>query len=203
VNSNNDIALTSVYQGTPDFDPGPDAVSTPTVIDVIDAYLLNLSNNGDFKNVSTFNNANNGSIMIIEAIDNDLNNNSTYLAGGFYGTVDIDPSMTTTALNSVQANLGDAFVVKYNSSILSLSEIKDLLDITIYPNPTAAIINIVQKNHSNLKIDLINGNGIIIASQVSNKEKTIINLSEQASGAVYIKATNNYGSKITKVITGK
>ena len=106
------IYLTGAFAGTVDFDPsstGYTALSSPSSNNI---YLLKLDSDGNFGWVKGFGSsaANDESRAIaLDAAGN------IHIAGAYAGTVDFDPSATTTSTLTAVGGL-DCFVAKYDAS---------------------------------------------------------------------------------------
>lgn len=78
----------------------------------VNGFLLKLTPSGDFVWVKTFDSPNNS---VVESIDLDTTGNF-YVAGRYDGTVDLDPSTTTTQNSPATAGSYDQFLVKLTSA---------------------------------------------------------------------------------------
>jgi hypothetical protein len=87
------IYVSGYFSGDVDFDPGPEEVIISS--SVSKAFLLKLSNNGDFKWIKTFGN----SVVTGMQIETDDSNNIV-LCGAFKDSIDMDPDTSTFMLYS-------------------------------------------------------------------------------------------------------
>ena len=106
------VYVTGLYQGTPDFDPGPGVhYAVPSVAPGI--YILKLDPNGNFVWVATLPNA----TLVCSgwglALDNSGN---VYCTGQFVGTVDFDPGPGVFNLSAPSGSVNNAFLWKLNAA---------------------------------------------------------------------------------------
>jgi len=111
--SNGDVVVCGSFRGTVDFDPGS-GVASRTSSGGKDIFICKLDSNGNFKWVNTY--GSNSSSALNEraySMITDGNDNIIF-CGGFTGTVDFDPSLSTSNLTS--NGIEDAYVSKIDSS---------------------------------------------------------------------------------------
>lgn len=84
--------------------------------------------------------------------------------------------------------------------ITSQKELQQESLITVFPNPTTQIINILNPSSSELKLQVIGVNGNIIKSLNINTITTAIDLTELSSGVYFIKAQSNNATQWNRVI---
>lgn len=109
VDSLGNIILAGTYVQL-DFDPGV-GDQTMTATGNSDGFILKLDANGDFVWVKTLQGTSNkriGDIVLDE-------NNNIYTTGRYQGSIDLDPSSSTTDIRTTMGNF-DSFVAKYDSS---------------------------------------------------------------------------------------
>jgi hypothetical protein len=76
----------------------------------------------------------------------------------------------------------------------------ELSEIDIFPNPTNDFVFIKNKANESLGINIYNLNGILLNSEVSNKEITRISLETLGSGVYFLKIVNDKTAKTFKII---
>jgi gliding motility-associated-like protein len=117
VDANDNIYLTGIYTGTVDFDPGSGTSNMTSTIDG-NTFNICLSNSNILQWVNSF--ASNGVIPI----ETTIKNNILYLTGGFGGTCDFDPGVSTYNLSAI-ASANDIYIVRLglNGSFISAHEL--------------------------------------------------------------------------------
>ncbi len=112
---NNSILVSGFFMGTVDFNPSSTAVNSVTAFNG-DGFLLSLSEEGNFDWVKQFR-CNGGVFLSGLEVDNA---NNIFLSGIFLGSVDLNPSTSTTTIitsNSVSGGaISSAFLAKYSST---------------------------------------------------------------------------------------
>jgi gliding motility-associated-like protein len=116
---NSDLIIVGFFQGTVDFDPGPDVFNITA--SSVSHFILKLSNNGDFIWAKSL------QVSGLELVDVDESNN-IIVAGAFGGTVDFDPGPATFMATTNIAIQSDMFVVKLdnNGIFIWMKQIKNL-----------------------------------------------------------------------------
>ncbi|WP_395052764.1 T9SS type A sorting domain-containing protein [Flavobacterium sp.] len=71
--------------------------------------------------------------------------------------------------------------------------------ITIHPNPTNSIINIISKN-TITSIELYDVQGRLLETSIENKSSTTIDISSKQNGIYFLKITSEKGSSVEKII---
>lgn len=114
--STGDIVVTGYFRDAVDFDAGP-GTTTLTSNGNIDAFVLQVSNNGIFDWAHHFGatNSDYGNDVVINSM------NDIFLIGEFYDIVDFNPGAITTNLSS--NGVGDAFIVKLGCSSAGIATI--------------------------------------------------------------------------------
>ncbi len=109
LDNNGNIIISGIFNNTVDFDPNV-GVFNLTSLGQGDAFILKLSNNGNFLWAKSI--GGNGSDVAL-GLDSDLYGN-IIITGTYTGTVDFDPS--TSVFNQTSNGLLDAFILKLNTS---------------------------------------------------------------------------------------
>jgi len=102
------VHVAGEYTGNADFDPSSAVFTISTTVN--NSFVLKLQANGTFVWAKAFTGGNNEILGI--AVDA---SSRVYVTGGWTGTVDFNPSTTTTNLTSKNSN-SDAFVVKLTAA---------------------------------------------------------------------------------------
>ncbi len=109
VDTNSDVIVVGNFTGTMDFDPGTGVDSYTSTAASWDTFISKYSSGGTYLWTKVLM----GDQLISGSVDVDTSNN-IYVAGGFRGTVDFDPSVTT---NNIAASASsDMYVIKLTSS---------------------------------------------------------------------------------------
>lgn len=116
VNSIGEVFIGGMFWGTMDVDPGPGVVS---ITGTIDGFILKLDATGNYSNVYQVGSS---GPDYIRDIDFDPNGN-IYAVGSFLGTVDFDPSPSSSTLTSIG---NDAFALKLKPN-MTFSWVKGFL----------------------------------------------------------------------------
>ncbi|MEY3443228.1 MAG: hypothetical protein RLZZ519_1509 [Bacteroidota bacterium] len=111
LDSSNNLLVVGTFTGTIDFDPGA-GFANLTAQGGKDMFLLKLTSGGNFLFVQPINSGA-GSNEIPQAMELDAQGNIV-VTGWFDGSVDADPGIGTTLLNSV--GNGDIFIAKYDGN---------------------------------------------------------------------------------------
>jgi len=129
------------FEGTADFNPdaAEEFLLTKQSVNVTDAYMLQLDNQGMFRNAYQF-----GGVGFIDThqlgVDND---NNVYLSAQFEASVDINPlpqqAETVSALD-----FRDNYLIKMEMGVLGVPSIPNQ-SIAIYPNPATETLNVQGK----------------------------------------------------------
>jgi hypothetical protein len=109
VDSSGNVYFTGSYAGTVDFDPGP-GVDNHTALGDTDAFLVKLDSSGNFIYAKTW-----GGPSLEAAISVAVSAaGSVYVAGFFYGTVDLDPGPGASS-HTASGNFPDVYLSKFDS----------------------------------------------------------------------------------------
>ncbi|MCB0736749.1 MAG: T9SS type A sorting domain-containing protein, partial [Bacteroidetes bacterium] len=107
--SKEQIYISGAFQNTTDFDPGSATVNRKSA-GADDGFVVKLDSAGNFKWVNSFGAGNNN---VDQAHAVHVINNRVYVAGGFGGSVDFDPSSSDSTLIAQFPN--DIFLVVYDT----------------------------------------------------------------------------------------
>ncbi len=109
VDTNSDVIVVGNFTGTMDFDPGTGVDSYTSTAASWDTFISKYSSGGTYLWTKVLM----GDQLISGSVDVDTSNN-IYVAGGFRGTVDFDPTVTTN--NIAASGSSDMYVLKLTSS---------------------------------------------------------------------------------------
>jgi hypothetical protein len=112
-------------------------------------------------------------------------------------------TLTSSDLNTVKAFLnGDPCSIKVNSySTVGLNNItEDASLLSVFPNPTNDVFQIVSKADATAEIRDLNGKRILSPLKVLANQTTTIDVSQLAKGIYMLKVFNNNFSKYEKVV---
>ncbi len=125
--------------------------------------------------------------------------NDIYLTGSFQNTVDFDPNIGITNLTAI--GFRDIYIAKLTPIQLSTTEI-NISNISVYPNPTTAIINIDLINvYSDVHVNIINSEGKLIQQHQLINGPNIHCEIEGSNGIYFLEIIcNKAKSVIVKVI---
>lgn len=170
--------VTSFFEGTQDFDPGPSNY-TITAIDH-DIYVTKYSSSGSFLWVRTMG----GSLEDMPqgiCLDNIGN---IYLTGHFNGTCDFDPTPTSSNITSV--GFEDAFTLKLSSAVSIEESLITANENHPFPNPGSNSINFNFSEENNIrKVVILNVTGQIVLEQNCAAAINRIDVSDLSNG-IYI-----------------
>lgn len=186
------------FYGTVDFDPGPGTYSITSRPSRIDIFMLKLNASGDFAWATdiapTSDPYNSGQQAI--AVDESGN---IYAAGLYFGTTDFDPG--TGEYNLIPSGASDIFVLKLGPSSAGTSEYTKISDISIFPNPAAAEINILfSKIQKDIVVKLIDINGKTIQTTNFSGNQLVINQGEIPDGIYFLQITDGINTIETRKI---
>jgi hypothetical protein len=71
--------------------------------------------------------------------------------------------------------------------------------ISVYPNPTASIINI-KSDYTIKSVELYDVQGRVLQSKLENENASILDISNQTTGIYFVKITSEKGSKVEKIV---
>lgn len=178
IDANGDIFLTGYYQGTVDFDPGV-GVSEFTSEGSYDVYVMKLNSSGDLIWVKTL-----GGTSVDTGNSIYADSEGVYVTGRFQGTMDFDPSTSTTfeltpsglvdmfilkldingnfgwakSFGATGANIGEAIVVDASHNIYTLARFNGVIDF----DPSAAVSNLTAFGSTDAVILKLDNNGNFI-----------------------------------------
>ena len=122
--------------------------------------------------------------------------NNTYIAGSFYSpTVLFGTSTLTNADNTT--NTEDIFVAKLSGTV-GINEYNNSTNISLFPNPASD--NIIVKAPKNAVIEILNIEGQTVLQQISQQEKTNINISNLAKGIYILKLNSNNKIEVARFV---
>lgn len=152
------INLAGEQRNVIDCDPGPAVVNT-TLYGSGDIFLAKLDTSGVYKWCTSLGGTSNETLY-----DHSVYQSKIYATGYFQGTVDFDPSPTTTNNLSVFGGNNNAYIVNvYDNVVTSISTDESFNAMSAYPNPSPGKVNIQTKEEmNNASIKLFNFCGEIV-----------------------------------------
>lgn len=183
IDHSNRICLTGYFYGICDFDTGAGTDSL-TTNGGFDFFLSMLDLNGN-----TLYSFNIGGIGYDEAWSITCDNSdNVFLGGHFGGTVDFDAT-TSSDIHSSNGN-EDFFVLKFNPSAASISEIKSSDNLLIYPNPATnqlTVESVGSQQHAVSRIEITDALGRKLFSIAKPLPTSTIQLQTFSAGIYFIK----------------
>lgn len=183
------IFTSGYYSNVCDFDPGAGSYTLTTApISIPDGFLTKLDASGNFVWAAKFGAS---SYDFVNGIANDAAGD-IYMTGQFVGTVDFDPGAGVSNLASPNASIGNAFIVKLGSSIITgVNDNKDFNNsVGVYPNPFSTQINfeVKENNGKETTVVIYNSIGQIVKTEKSSTDKIIIQRDNLPTGVYFYKA---------------
>jgi hypothetical protein len=135
---------------------------------------------------------------------NDLNGEPSYLHDTFMQTYTEIPQNSSINYSfavdaSTTSNAANRFEIVFNNPNLDLNN-NELLDFTLYPNPSNGNFNIILPNNFlNTKMEIFNALGQNICTKsLKNKESNTINIENILNTGIYFVKLSQEGKEITK-----
>lgn len=187
-----------------DFDPSPNqaAISTNS-LSYTNAFIAKYDSSGNYKWVmGILGKGYNGRPEYLEVhgrLSFELDSNNIYLAGTYLDTLDMDPSVNSSYIGSLNSSR-DFFVAKYKrlesiscGSVITTSAYEhntSLTDAEIYPNPFENILTVKTKSKiKTIEIHNLLGERLLLFEEQKNTE-TQLNLNALEKGVYLIKITS-------------
>ncbi len=162
------------FYNTVDFNPNAGTVSYTATGTYPDAYIQQLDTSGNYVWSATF-----GDVQRDEAYGVHADGlENIYITGRYNGTVDFDPGPNTVNLTATTGTVGDVFVQKLTSIVISAEENK-VHEFMLYPNPASTSIGIqsmVNNQWSLVSIYNTQGQLVLTTSNINNQTLNIENL---------------------------
>ena len=114
-------------------------------------------------------------------------------------------SINTNDFKTYKALLnGKAANVELKSSALGLSSLKASENaVSIYPNPTSGLLNIVANEKSTVEITDLTGKQMMFVTSLNANEKQEINISDFSNGIYIVKVYNENFNSIERIVVNK
>jgi hypothetical protein len=177
--------ITGIIQGITDFDPGVGMYKLKLTGNR-NLFILKLNVSGNFvwaKTLEISSGIAEGYALALDKAEN------LYCTGHFTGTADFDTDSGIFNLNAI--GLDDIFIYKMNKNASPTSDIKDnpfTNTVTIYPNPTNGLFNILLSNPTDkILIEVYNTLGALIYKHASSYKNYTIDLSNHTNGLYIVK----------------
>ncbi len=158
IDANGNVVSAGQFWNTVDLNPG-DGESSFTTVDVIDLYILTLTNDGEFINANQI-----GGIGTEYYPHITMDSaGSLYVGGTFTGDCDFDPSDEDQILDATGSY--DAFIVQMVSQTLGINDLPSNLQAQISPNPTTGVLSVSREK----------GNGAVLVTVYDELGRTVKN----------------------------
>ena len=159
ITSTSDVVVAGHFYGTADFDPHPNNTAEITSADGPDLFITALNSNGDHLWVDHFPGTED---QVAHKLLVDQSNN-LILAGGFEGTVDFDSGGGMEERTSVGSL--DGFVLRLSTLTVGVESRENELGITIYPNPSTDLLNLVLPQELLTTIEIFDVTGSLVFTE--------------------------------------
>lgn len=191
LSSSNDIYITGGFQGVTDFNPSLVNEFIDSTGGNTDAFILKISNNGDFLWQKSLKG---GQGELGHSISTDMND-GVYLAGEFY--LDCDFGGGIGALNSQGES--DMFLMKIGAtaSVIDVGVFNS--SVRAFPNPTSGELIIRFDKNIDSELSIYDQLGQLLESKQISGLNTMIDLTNYATGIYTLHILNNEGSGIIKI----
>ncbi len=128
---------------------------------------------------------------------------------GYYGIL-YQGSATFVNLNTNETLLSDNGSEEFSTKTIDFcvegntteTEIQNVSEISIFPNPTSGMLNIATENKIG-KVEIINGLGEIVISRKISDNNANIDMSNLSNGMYFVRISGNNNVQIMKVILEK
>ena len=194
LDSNRNLFSTGYFDGTVDFDPSPtvEYFLTKESANAMDAFLLKLSNDGNFESAFQFGGADfiDTHRIGVDGADN------IYLSAHFQLEIDINPEPGNSEL-IVAEDLRDNYLIKVSSGILG-TPIFNKGNLAFYPNPAKSVVFILSnENIVGMDFSIFNIIGQQLKTGFLSSDKSI-DIEDLKSGIYFIKIGTNNSIKLIK-----
>tara|TARA_R100000426_G_C4766232_1_gene89125 strand:- start:5 stop:631 length:627 start_codon:yes stop_codon:yes gene_type:complete len=194
LDSNGNLFSTGYFDGTVDFDPSPtvEYFLTKESANAMDAFLLKLSNDGNFESAFQFGGADfiDTHRIGVDGADN------IYLSAHFQLEIDINPEPGNSEL-IVAEDLRDNYLIKVSSGILG-TPIFNKGNLAFYPNPAKSVVFILSnENIVGMDFSIFNIIGQQLKTGFLSSDKSI-DIEDLKSGIYFIKIGTNNSIKLIK-----
>ncbi|MCW5924314.1 MAG: T9SS type A sorting domain-containing protein [Saprospiraceae bacterium] len=158
VDAMGNVYVTGSFQGTADFDPGPDVYSL-TSAGNYDVFICKLDSDGNFSWAERIGGSgwDDGLFIAIDAAG------SIHIVGVFQATLDFDPDLLATH-NLTSAGGWDIFILKLNQSSVGTSIPQFFEALNVYPNPAGDYFTLHMKGEpqQTVQVELFGSTGQVI-----------------------------------------
>lgn len=181
--------ITGEFQGTYDFDPGPDMLLFQSISDK-DIFIVKYNSTGEFVWAQVI-----GSLFFESAPSITLDHKQDLMIGGFFqGKIYFKPEGFT--FENDPPGVKSNFLIKISESwATSLEESEQFSHLKIYPNPVNKVLNIDHDNIPLEQVQILDLRGkIILSNSYPNRE---INLESLARG-IYIIRFSSEGKTFSR-----
>lgn len=175
------VYTTGYFQGTVDFDPGVGTNSITTTGNY-DIFISKINGSGNYTwAINLGGTARDYAYSL--AVDPSGN---IYTTGWFEGTADFDPGSATVNLNS--AGAFDIYILKIFQSPIGLKENTIRNNISVYPNPTSEILNVVSTSSTTdkIKIEIVTVLGQVVISESADIDHLSFNIQHLPNGLYFV-----------------
>jgi hypothetical protein len=197
VDSKGNVYITGGYTNTADFNSDFSITDNLVSVGNYDIYFAKYDTDGNYiwaKSIGSIGN-DFGNDITVDNFDNII------ITGQFYNTADFNPDLSATA-NLVSAGAYDIFIAKYNQNLTNYSELAEIENLNIYPNP--AVNNItISSNNANYKIEEINIYNIlgeIVQSEKLEEHHQIVDINKLNNGIYMVEIKSGEKKKKQKLL---
>jgi hypothetical protein len=203
ISNKSNVYVTGGFYGTVDFDPSPASTYTLKTLGGIDMFVAQYDSNGNFGWARQMSSP---SYDLGQGVAVDADEN-VYTTGGFYGTVDYDPS-PLTSYTLASAGLYDIFISKLSTGsgtpvTVGLSSYAQTPSLNIFPNPANEQLVIRKSQDETLSALIYNVTGQVVMSTELKESSTTLSLSGLSEGIYQVvilqEASPVYQTKLIKV----
>lgn len=178
VNASGEVFITGAFSNTADFLPGP-GTYTLSSKGMYDVFTLKLNASGNFLWAGS-----NGGVSDDYGYCIKVDNTNNIYAGGYFqNSMDMDPGPGITTFTST--GLFDAFMIKFNPSVMNIMESSMNNQTDIYPNPTNEKLKVNSKmNIESISIMDVFGKTILLFENI-NSNSFEINTTSLSQGVYF------------------
>ncbi len=116
----------------------------------------------------------------------------------------LDGTMIPAYLDSVRAYInGSPAIIKLTSPTVGIATNKAERNVTVYPNPTTNILNVIVSEDSKLEMLDLNGKVVVAETNVNAKQHQVIDVTSLANGVYMLKVYNDKYVKMQKVVINR
>jgi hypothetical protein len=197
IDDNSNVYTSGYFDGSSDFDPGAGQVNL-TSEGSFDVFVSKLDSSGNYNWAVAMGGT--GSDFSHSIVVDPAGN--IFTTGYFQDIVDFDPGAGNFILTQNASSESDGFVHKMNPSSLSVEQGSFGHSIEVFPNPSSANVYIsLGQDYDDLKVNIFNGQGRLVHSQLINNVDTIpLNIDFLWPGVYFLKIHSGLNQTTMKII---